>query len=75
MVRRRILLLLGAGVALTALLTVCVTCAPIRPRDEPLTTERSAPDFLLPDQNGATVTLAALLANGPAIIIFYRGYW
>lgn len=75
MLRRRILLLLGAGVALTTLLTVCVTCAPIHPRDEPLTTERTAPDFALPDQHGDTITLASLLAKGPAIVVFYRGYW
>jgi hypothetical protein len=41
-----------------------------------------APDFALPDTNGATVSLTSLLStNDPAhptkgvVLIFYRGYW
>ncbi len=33
------------------------------------------PDFLLPDQNGRLVSLAALLAEGPVIVAFLRGHW
>ena len=34
-----------------------------------------APDFTLPDAHGKPVTLAALLAKGPAVLTFYRGSW
>ena len=42
-----------------------------------------APDFTLPDQDGATVSLSQLLAPDAAgagkvngvVLIFYRGYW
>jgi hypothetical protein len=34
-----------------------------------------APDFTLPDVHGASVTLANMLARGPAIVTFYRGGW
>lgn len=32
-------------------------------------------DFALSDQNGQVQTLAALTAEGPAVIVFYRGGW
>jgi hypothetical protein len=34
-----------------------------------------APDFSLPDTTGTVVTLAGLTAHGPAVLVFYRGYW
>lgn len=34
-----------------------------------------APPFRLPDTEGATVTSAELLANGPVVVTFYRGAW
>ena len=34
-----------------------------------------APAFRLPDTEGATVTSAELLANGPVVVTFYRGAW
>jgi hypothetical protein len=34
-----------------------------------------APDFALPNVRGETVTLASLLARGPAVVAFYRGVW
>ncbi len=34
-----------------------------------------AADFSLPDTTGKTVTLASLTALGPAVLVFYRGYW
>lgn len=33
------------------------------------------PDFMLPDQAGALVTLEELLRDGPAVIAFLRGHW
>ena len=34
-----------------------------------------APDFAATDYQGKTVSLSGLLAKGPAIVLFYRGYW
>jgi peroxiredoxin len=44
---------------------------------------QKAPDFTLPDQHGAPVSLADLLKppsganpqSGGLVLIFYRGYW
>lgn len=33
------------------------------------------PDFILPDQNGKLVSLAALLSEGPVVVAFLRGHW
>jgi peroxiredoxin len=33
------------------------------------------PDFMLPDQTGKLVHLAALLDEGPAVVAFHRGHW
>ena len=32
-------------------------------------------DFTLPDANGEEVSLAQLLAEGPVVLVFYRGGW
>ena len=34
-----------------------------------------APDFRLPNVNGESVSLADVLAKGPAVVAFYRGSW
>ena len=34
-----------------------------------------APNFTLPDASGQPVSLAALLAAGPVVLVFYRGNW
>ena len=33
------------------------------------------PDFVLPDHEGRLVSLAEILAGGPAVIAFHRGHW
>jgi peroxiredoxin len=33
------------------------------------------PPFLLPDETGRLVSLRSLLANGPVVVMFYRGHW
>src|SRR5262245_7890458 len=33
------------------------------------------PRFVLPDETGRMVTLADLLARGPAVVTFHRGHW
>lgn len=40
----------------------------------PAVGERIA-DFTLPNQEGRPVSLASLHANGPALLVFYRGHW
>jgi hypothetical protein len=35
----------------------------------------SAADFTLPDATGKPVALSTLLAHGPAVLVFYRGFW
>lgn len=34
-----------------------------------------APEFNLPDHHGQTIGLTSLLDKGPAVVVFYRGYW
>jgi len=34
-----------------------------------------AADFSLHDTRGRSVTLASLTEQGPAVLVFYRGYW
>jgi peroxiredoxin len=34
-----------------------------------------APEFVLPDVDGNTVSSAALLKQGPLVVTFYRGFW
>ena len=35
----------------------------------------TAPEFTLPDARGGDVSLTALLAEGPVVLVFYRGAW
>jgi len=41
----------------------------------PVAEQARAPDFELPAHDGRTVTLAELVARGPAVLVFYRGHW
>jgi peroxiredoxin len=34
-----------------------------------------APDFTLPDSSGTERRLSELVAEGPLVLIFYRGHW
>jgi peroxiredoxin len=43
--------------------------------DDALKVGQSVPDFTLPDAFGAQISLKALLAKGPVVIMFYRGEW
>ena len=47
----------------------------LKTRTPALDERKLAPDFSLPDHTGKAVTLDALVAKGPAVVIFYRGYW
>lgn len=45
------------------------------PADTGAGTLTTAPDFTLPDQQGAPVRLADALRAGPVLLVFYRGHW
>ena len=34
-----------------------------------------APEFQVFDSTGTTRTLAEMVASGPRVFLFYRGYW
>jgi peroxiredoxin len=34
-----------------------------------------APDFVLPDSTGAPRSLRSLVAEGPLVLLFFRGHW
>jgi hypothetical protein len=38
-------------------------------------TGEAAPAFSLPDSQGNQVALSDLVADGPAVVVFYRGHW
>ncbi len=41
----------------------------------PVPTGSAAPSFELPDHNGSLVSLGSLVANGPAVLLIFRGRW
>jgi peroxiredoxin/YHS domain-containing protein len=43
--------------------------------DRALKVGQPAPDFTLPDPEGGTHNLRAMLADGPVVVSFYRGSW
>jgi len=44
-------------------------------RTPPVSETKKAPDFSLPNPAGEIVTLDTVTATGPAVVVFYRGYW
>lgn len=36
---------------------------------------KTAPDFTLKDENNSAVSLADARAEGPVLLVFYRGFW
>lgn len=65
--------MLAVGLALAATSLGCGYW--VSARGPGVVTQGVAADFALRDQTGATLTLDALLARGPAVLVFYRGYW
>ena len=43
--------------------------------DRVVTVGDKAPDFSLPDTSNNEVGLRTLLANGPVVLVFFRGRW
>lgn len=44
-------------------------------RTPPIAVQAAAPAWSLDDQTGRRVSLADLTQRGPALLVFYRGYW
>lgn len=52
-------------------------CPSLTPRagQQAVIAKKKAPDFTLVSHTGEPVKLAALLAKGPVVITFMRGFW
>lgn len=66
--RRMLLAAVGAAFALGA-----VGCLKTRGPSLPL--DAKAPQFKLKSNDGRDVELRRLTADGPAVVVFYRGFW
>lgn len=44
-------------------------------RTPTLQTQAKAPEFSLSSHTGDSVSLSDMLAKGPAVLVFYRGFW
>lgn len=64
---RSALLVLAGSTGCVAALHVTTTAT--------VTSDSIAPPFTLTAQDGRSVALASELAHGPAVLVFYRGYW
>jgi cytochrome oxidase Cu insertion factor (SCO1/SenC/PrrC family) len=64
---------------LTALLlALCASvagCRKLETRSPSIERAAVAPDFELVDTEGRKHSLDQLVANGPAVVVFYRGFW
>jgi len=72
---RKVTLGLVALVVVLAGLAVFLVYRPIARRPGLTLATAQAPDFTLPDQNGVSTSLTTLTAHGPAVLVFYRGFW
>lgn len=50
-------------------------CASLTTRTPPIAEDRAAPAFTLTAQDGSDISLAELTQTGPAVLVFYRGFW
>ena len=71
---------LAAGLILFALVfgsTTITSCLSVQvdPKTATKKVEEVAPPFTLEDQDGKKITLQGMLAQGPVILVFFRGTW
>ena len=62
-------------VCLGLCLSLLVGCLRLDPRSPGPAAKAKAPPFALPAHNSKTYSLAELIEDGPAIVVFYRGFW
>jgi len=68
-IRRRAFVALGAA-------AIALACThKLSVRGPGVVSKGSAPEFVLRDHRGVSVSLGGLLAHGPAVLVFYRGHW
>lgn len=70
----RVGLLLAACSCSLIPLSLLASCG-VSTRAPAIKAKQQAPDFELPDEQGNRVRLGQLTAKGPAVLVFYRGYW
>jgi hypothetical protein len=64
------------ALALTVAAVSATGCLPkLDTRSPPVETAELAPEFALRDTGGTTHRLSEMIAGGPAVVVFYRGYW
>ena len=71
--RRSLLGSLVSALALGAISFASTGC--LHTRGPSVALEAPAPDFTLKSHEGKDVSLASLLRDGPAVLVFYRGFW
>ncbi len=65
-----------ALLAIAVLPLLWLSCFPkLHTRGPSVEVKETAPDFTLTDHRGNEVSLDSLLEKGPAVLVFYRGYW
>ncbi len=50
-------------------------CGTLTPRSEGPPPQAAAPPFTLLAQDGKRYALTDLIRRGPALVVFYRGFW
>jgi cytochrome oxidase Cu insertion factor (SCO1/SenC/PrrC family) len=64
-----------SGATLAATLLAACNLYFLDTRQEPVMAAEKAPRFALADPQGRRVSLDELTAEGPAVVVFYRGHW
>ena len=62
-------------ILLAAVSSSGAACARLETRTPTVASETKAPAFELTSHTGERVRLDTLLAKGPAVVVFYRGWW
>ncbi len=74
--RRSLVVIELLAVLVVALPTLGARCSlPVDTRTEPVGVREASPDIVLRDQDNALWSLAEKLAEGPVVVVFYRGHW
>lgn len=66
---------LAMGLGILPLAISACFWARVHTAEAPTDTGLPAPQFELESHLGGTVSLSSLHADGPAVLVFYRGFW